>query len=1097
MRDKLTLTFRSRKTLRFLAVLLAFPVCLMLTGKLYAQEKQLITGKVIESTTGDPLPGVTVLIKGTTTGSVTDIDGNYSINAAPTDVLVFSYMGYLSEEKVVGTNTTVDVGLAEDVIGLDEVVVTGYGVQKKSDLTGAVASVSGDDLAEMAVINAGQALQGRAAGVNVVSSTGLPGSNVNIAIRGISSINGTAPLVIIDGIRGNLSDLNPADIDKVEVLKDASSAAIYGATGGNGVILVTTKKGKSGEVKTSFNYYRGWQHPWKQVEVMNSQEYAEIHNILSAMRGEDPWSSQPDTLKNYNYQDLMMRTGIMENYDFSVSGGSEKSTYYLSANYTKQQGVLKKTDYEKLNFRINSEHKLSKIIKLGENVSFNKSKRNGFQEYMFQNAFSSPFTNILRMAPYLPPYTTRYDDTYPGLSGTPFPLSGMAVGPVFYDAKDSLLDKKWSYHPNCINPQRDLDIMDYEDRNYTVYGKVYLDLTLFKGFTFTSVASGNTNFDLTEDFDRVYFYNATNQNINNDLTRDISQQYGWEVQNYINYNTTIAENHNIGLMIGTEANYTKWTNMHGYIEALFNETPEMRYFNMGTNDTSLLQIPTGYGWERANYAYFGRITYDFKSIVLLNLSLRNDNSSRFGPNYRSGTFPSGSIGVKFSELDIIKNLGFISFGKIRAGYGQTGANAPSDYGFYGRINSTSAGLNYPFGPSSTSSQGATLVQLPNYNMHWETMVMTNIGLDLSFFKNRMDVTIDYFRKESRDMLMYQDLPSTAGMYTFVGASDHRAPLLGQGVDPRPLVNSGTIRNTGVEFTVGYRKMEGDLKGNIQFNGTFQKNLVVDLLTDSIVRGAVGVSLSNINLTCEGQPMAQFYGWKTDGLFKTQEEIDAHAFQDDQTAPGDFKFVDINGDGIINTDDRTNIGSPIPKFIMGLSAGLEYKGFDINLFFEGKFGHKIFYGAKLSLMSQQPGYNRLSTVLDQYREPIYDEEENLLYEGNTNTDEPRLDPQNQNNNFRVSDYYVESGSYLRLKNLQLGYTLPVSLTNKIGIDKLRIYVGSSNLLTFTKYTGFDPEFDSSPTLDYSSNRKDMMIQGLDIVGNYPQSIMYQVGVNLQF
>jgi TonB-dependent starch-binding outer membrane protein SusC len=1133
MRDKLTLIFKPSRLLRFLSILVAIPVFIAISGQAFAQEKVQVTGTVVDGTSGEPLPGVSIMVKGTSVGTVTSVDGTYSIEALSTDILVFSFIGFLDEELLVGSNTVLNVNMVQDIIGLDEVIVTGYGVTRKSDLTGAVSSVSGEDLASIPAMGVDQALQGRAAGVSITSNTGLPGGSVSIAIRGISSINGTQPLVIVDGVRGSLNNLNPADIESVEVLKDASSAAIYGSTGGNGVILVTTKKGKAGEIKSSFNMYMGYQYPWKTMDVMNSGQYAEIHNILNVMQNRDPFSLQSDTLLDINYQDEMFRWAKMQNYDFSVSGGNEVSTFYLSADYTDQQGILQKTDYQRFSLRINSEHKLNKYIRIGENVSFSQSKREGFQEWMFQNAYNSPFTNILRMVPYLPPYTTRYDETYQGdnyadlYAENPelyeFPLSQSTVNPVFYnESGDPDDDQKWSYHPNSLNPQRDVDLVDYFSRNNTVGGNFFLDITPFKGLVITSKFNAYNSIDNSETYNRVQFYNVNNYNTDDDLSKGIGQQHGWEFQEYANYNFSIADNFNFGLMAGFESHYTKRVDFDLYREQLINSTPEMRYLSTSTNDTSLLQLPDETAWESAEYSYFGRLNFDYRSKYLLTVSVRKDYSSRFGPEFRSGVFPSFSAAWKFSEESFIKDLGVFSFGKLRLGYGETGANAPANYAYYARVNSTQGGFTYPISAGNTPAQGAALAQIPNRQMHWETMTMANVGIDLGFFQNRLNITADWFVKQSEGMLLYLTPPSTAGIYQWPGSTEHATST---GGDSRPIVNLGTVRNSGFEITIGHKHSFGDLQISNDLNFTYQKNKVIDMGdNDSITDGAVGVSLAQICLTAEGNPMAQFYGFQTDGLYTMDDVMvdeNGEPIVDNRgryttfhfnsagdtifqsgAQPGDFKFVDVNNDGVIDALDRTVIGNPIPKFILGYSFTAAYKGFDLLLFLEGKFGHQLFNGAKLSNMSQAPGYNRLSLVLDQYRNSdIYwtDENDNeiLIASANTDTDQPRLDPTNANQNFRVSDYFVEPGWYLRLKNIQLGYTLPVSLTQHVGVDRLRIYIGARNLLTFTEYSGWDPEFDMSPTVDYASGRKNMMIQGIDITGNYPQNIMYMAGINLNF
>ncbi len=564
-----------------------------------------ITGKVT-TVDGEELPGVNIIIKGTTIGTVTDVEGNFIIDVPDEHLsgdIQVSFVGYLTETVSIAGQTVINVSLVPDLQQLEEVVVIGYGVQKKSDLTGAIASVSGEDLTAIPAIGVDQALQGRAAGVSVTSNTGMPGGGVNIQIRGISSINGTQPLVIVNGVRGNLNDLNPYDIESVEILKDASSAAIYGATGGNGVIIVKTKSGQKGKLTANFNYYRGWQEPWKKVDMMNKDEYIKTMNIITAQQAIDrdqdyvPFNDRPDTLPDYNWQDMMFRTAIMENYDFSVSGGSEKSDYYLSANYLKQEGIMRESDYERIGFRISSDHRLNKIIEVGENVTFTRAKNIGFEEWEFQNEYNSPMLSVLTMCPYTP----QYDE-----------------------------DGEWAIPPfGDDNPQVWLDVLNRTNKNYTVGGLGYVDLNLFKGFVFTTKVNAYNTFTVRDQFTPYYQYSPTLLNDRSRVEKRITQQFGWELQTYANYNKTLADNHNIGLMAGHEASYTKFADIEGERIDLFSEVEEMWYFDASTNVSEPVQIVEGGGWERAEHAYFGRINYDYKGKYLLTFNIRKDYSSRF------------------------------------------------------------------------------------------------------------------------------------------------------------------------------------------------------------------------------------------------------------------------------------------------------------------------------------------------------------------------------------------------------------------------------------------------------------------------------------
>ncbi len=1061
------------------------------------QPGKVITGTVVAAE-GEKLPGVNIIIKGTTIGTITDVDGNYSLVVPEEHLsgeLQVSYIGYLTETYKIAGQTAINVTMVPDLQQLEEIVVIGYGVQKKSDLTGAVASVSGDKLMEVPVTGVDQALQGRAAGVNVISNTGMPGGSISIQIRGISSINGNQPLVIVDGVpvsidgNSDRSDasysgvsalfgaLNPNDVESIEVLKDASSAAIYGASGGNGVILITTKKGRAGKISSTFNFYRGWQQPWKKIDVCNSQEYAQIMNWIAISKNPnnpDYFSTQPDTLPDYDWQDIMFHTAVMDNYDFSISGGNDISTYRLSTSYTTQEGILRNSDYNRFTVRINSDHKLSSRINIGEDINFADSKTNGYDEWVYTQEYNTPMRNILPMYPYLAPYDEN----------------GV-----------------WTKPPVGSNPKVAEDVLHEQRYHYILGGNAYAEISPLKGLTFTSRFHGGLNFEIDDIFKPVYDHVPTDKNEVNSVEKTMKRHLEWSWQNYATYNLNLLTDHNITVMAGMESGYGKNIEMTGKREGLINESPEMRYFNASLNDTSLNQLVEGGGDESSRYAYFGRLNYDYKGRYLLTANFRRDGSSRFGPGYRYGNFPSFSAGWKFSEEEFARNIPYLSFGKLRFGWGSTGANAPGLYAYYARVNSTLSAFNYIY-DRSTLSTGAAPVQMPNREIRWETMKMSNFGIDLGFFDNKLNFTADYFIKTSKDMLLYQPQPSLSGIYQF--ASD----VYQLGGDARPIVNVGSIENRGLELSLGYKKMSGSLRQSADFNITFVKNKVLDLKGDSLMYGSVGVNLSPITITKEGYPMCQFYGFKTDGIFTEEDAaVDERGnvyiwnqpytiningdtvYAQRRAMPGDLRFVDVNNDSTINNGDRTIIGSPLPKFTLGFSYNIEYKGFDMNLFFQGCFGNKIFNGTKNWLYNQDVGGNRSTDLLDQYRSPVYDDEGNLVDAGNTNTTMFRLDPKGNNGNLtRVSDIYLENGSYLRLKNIQIGYTLPAKITQHVGIESFRIYVGAKNLFTITKYTGFDPEI--GPNVAAPETQRNLLM-GTDKGATYPQTRMYLTGINMTF
>ncbi|HNW49730.1 MAG TPA: TonB-dependent receptor [Prolixibacteraceae bacterium] len=1034
------------------------------------QGKKLIKGVVTDQKTSNSLPGLTIMVKGTAVGTVTDIDGNYSIMASDKDVLVFSFVGYTKKEVLVGSQTSINVALSEDVMGLDEVVVTGYGVQKKSDLTGAVSSVSGESLTKMPMANIEQAMQGQAAGVNITSKSGRPGEGVDIKIRGISSINGTQPLVIVDGVSGDLNTLNPNDIASIEVLKDASSAAIYGSTGGNGVILVTTKKGNAGKMKTSFNAYSGIESVAKKIEMMNSQEWMGVNEEIDA-KGKVALNSRPDTLKTYDWQSMVFNPAISQNYDISTSGGNDVSNILISASYSQQEGIVKNTDYQRFTFRINSEHKITKHITFDEKISFVNTVNKGMPEWMWHNYYSNPMYNTLRMDPSVPDYDPSSNTT-----------------------------KNWGVSNWSLeNPLVDLDMQNRIAKQNNFEGNFGVKINILKGLDFTSRFNGKLNFGDTKEYQAKYFYTATINNTADLLIGSMRRDLSYNFQNILNYQTTIANDHNISAMVGMEANKWWYYDISGTRASIPSTDPWMLYFNTSTDGTSDIQNVQGTGNNSAGLAYFGRLNYDYKGKYLLTVNIRRDGSSSFGPNYRWGNFPSFSLGWKFSEESFMKNIEAISFGKLRFGYGQTGANAKSGFPYLAQVESRS-NFQYSF-DNSTSEIGTGPYQIPNPDIHWESINMSNLGVDISFFNNRLSFTGDLFRKVNDGMLMLTEVSRTAGTYN----------------GSNPETNVGSIKNSGFEITITARKKEGDLKGSIDLNLTGVKNEVLSLSTDSMLVGRVHV-LQPTNITCVGQPIAQFYGYLWDrsqgnGLFREtdpQEKIGARTYITNQpyiesngkktfaqpnAKPGDVRYKDVTGDGKISTDDRVNLGSPLPKLIYGFSINLEYKGFDLSAFFNGTLGNKILNGTRQYTYYLQGNGNHCKDFANRYVESdLVKKDANgndmVVLHQNLDTDIPR----NASDNYSMlSEFFIEDGSYLMLKNLVLGYSVPQNIISKIKLEKVRVYVGAKNLFTLTKYTGFSPEVAG---IQPQSGSTSVLESGVDL-GVYPTTKMFYVGLNIGF
>jgi TonB-dependent starch-binding outer membrane protein SusC len=1008
-----------------------------------------VKGIVKEAKSSTPLPGVTVIIKGTNQGTITDIDGQFTINASTDDILIFRYIGYMQKEVKVSSSTFIDVQLQEDLYGIDEVVVTGYGVQKKSDLTGAVSSVTSEQLNSIPIPSVEHALQGMAAGVNIIPRSGKPGEGADIQIRGITSLNGTNPLVIIDGVSGSLNSLNPSDIASIEVLKDASSAAIYGATGGNGVILVTTKQGNAGKMRVSANVYRGIENPVNTLEMMNAQEYLELVEELSP-RGKEPVNYQPDTIKSHDWQNTIFQQAISDRYDVSIAGGNEVSTFLFSTSLDKQSGIVKNTDYQRFTIRLNSEHRVNKRLTFDEKITFVNTQTEGFDQWYWHNFYNNPIVSVISADPTVP----AYDEN--GI----WTISKFSVG----------------------NPIVPLDMKDKIDKNNSFEGNFGLKVNLIKGLDYQTRITGKFGLQDAKEYQAIYWASPTVFNDQDKLIMNMNKSMSYNFQNYINYQTTIAQKHNISAMVGMEA--SKWWgyDIYGTRVDMASSDPNMLYFSKSSNGDADIQNVNGSGYIGANQAYFGRFNYDYLGKYLLTVNVRRDGSSSFGPNNRWGTFPSFSMGWKFAEEEFMQNQAYISTGKLRFGYGQTGANARGGFPYLSTV-VTRPEFRYTL-DGTTTLVGTGPNQIPNPSLHWESVNMSNLGLDMTFFDNRLSMNIDLFNKVNDGMILSKETSAIAGTH--------------QGENPE--VNFGSTRNRGFELTLGARKNTGELKGSIDFNISGVKNMVLELATDSMQSGAVH-NVQPTNMTLMGYPVAQFYGWQIEGMFSENdptEKIGNRVFITNQpfvedsegkktymqpnAKPGDARFKDVSGDGKLGIDDKILLGSPLPKLTFGFALNLQYKGFDFNAFINGTYGNKIMNGSKQYLYNPVGYGNRGKDFANRYRDELVKDGVVVVNE-NHDTDVYRL---NADTYTRMSNFFVEDGSYLRLRNISLGYTVPKSLTEKIGVEKLRVYAGGRNLLTLTKYSGLNPEVGGN----------DILTMGVDI-GLYPVTKMVYFGANIVF
>lgn len=1022
-----------------------------------AQERT-VTGTILDKS-GSPLPGVNVVLKGTTSGTLSDINGFFTIKVPGADaVLTFTYVGYNNQEITVGSQTDIKIVLEESIEEIDQVVVVGYGVQRKSDLTGAIASVSSEKLSKTPLTGLDQALQGMAAGVNIVPVSGRPGSGVNIQIRGISSINGTEPKVIIDGVAqpyDALNRINPDDVERIEVLKDASSAAIYGASGGNGVIIVTTKKGKSGDMKVNYNAYVGAENVIKKLDLMNSRQWIELMDETSTSK--TPFTTRLDTFKTYDWQDIIFKQAISQNHDLSLSGGTDRSTFLFSTGYTKTEGIIKNTNHERLTMRLNSEHKINRFFTFEEKVSFTNDVTDGFADWEYTGYYQNPVMPGLQMVPYQPAYDESGKWTEPYGGG--------------------------------VNPVVALDLKDNKIKNNYLEGNFSLIFTPVKGLSYVARYTQGLFYGDDKEYKKKYYASATNRLDQNSLYQKMTRGFSWNIQNVITYSNKFADSHNLTLMAGHNAE-RRWSyDIFGTRVDMPSDLPELLYLKMSTNDTLSKQIIEGDGTETRNYQYFGRLNYDYQSKYLFTFNLSRDYDANFGPLNRAGTFPSFSLGWKFSEEEFVKDLGIFDFGKIRFGYGQTGANAKKDFPY---LTTVVTPASYMYSTNNRSAAiGAGPDKIANPGLKWETIHMTNYGLDLGFFKNKLNISAEYFIKVNDGMIMSQTIPYAAGSYGMT----------------MPDVNIGSIENRGFEFTIDHKNTVGEFKYGLDFNISFVKNNVKSLATDSIKRGGVH-NVAPITLTREGSPVSQFWGFKTNGMFTENDPTEINkkgkkvitnqtfringvgdtVYLQPNARPGDVRYVDVNEDGVLDDNDKVILGSPLPKFTFGFSVNLEYKMFDLNAFFYGSYGNKVFNGIKQYLYYSQGYGNRAADFANRYKDEIV-KDGIVVVSANKNTTIPRFAADNYT---KPRDFYVEDGSYLRLSSIQLGFTFPTSLTKRVGIGRFRMYVGAKNLFTISSYSGFDPVVSGGAT----SGNNGTMAQGIDI-GGYPTTSMYMAGINLEF
>jgi TonB-linked SusC/RagA family outer membrane protein len=995
-----------------------------------------VTGKVTDAT-GMGLIGASVGIKNGKNLAITDVSGGFNVTVPEDATLVISYIGYQTQEVAVGGRTQINVVLKELPSNLNEVVVVGYTTQRKKDLTGAVSLVSSKDISGLPVGGVDQILQGKAAGVAVTQNTGAPGDGINIRIRGVGTINNNDPLYIVDGVptTEGINEISPNDIESINILKDASSAAIYGARASNGVVIVTTKRGSSGKAKLSVSAYTGVQTAQHLIKMADNAQYVSAFNTAATNDGRSKIAdSLARTLSDVNWLKQILKPARVSNGSLSISGGNENSQYIVSGNYFSQDGLIKNSSFNRFNLRTAINSTISKYFKMGTNVnlSYSKTRTVGTSG----DGYSGAAASIVRYALFRTPGTPVYN-----------------ANGQFVDLPKQDASVNGNFLGDGINPVALADASNDNSYGYSILGDAYAEVDPIKGLKIKSdiglnlIQTDYKQFFETFGIDR--FFNSPNslaQSHNNNLN------YNWT--NTATYDLTLGKSV-VNFLAGSELIKQDQQGISASRTGYINQTPTFQYLDDGTLSTAL----NGGGESHfALFSLFGSVHYQYDNKYLASVSYRRDGSSQLDPSNRYQSFTSGSLGWRIDREDFMKDIRPISTLKLRASVGQLGN---SQIGLYPYTSTFSGGFYYPFG--GATNQGYSITTKGNPNIRWESSTQQDAGLDIGFFENALLLSADYYVKKTSNMLLFLPLPSSAGN------------------GGNPAVNAGNVTNNGLELELTYKKtLNTDWSYSVSGNFATVNNKVTALANGTpIASGRIDNNYYG-TLTAVGHPIGEFYLLQQEGIFQNAQQVFTHAYQGPGIRPGDVMYKDVNGDGVIDDKDKSFVGSPIPKFTYGLTANVTYKNFDLNVFFLGVYGNKI--------------YNQVLTDIEGFYRPFNITEriatQSWTGPGSTNTF-PLLSWTDGNNNKMPSTRFLESGSYLKLKNVQIGYRLGKDALSSLGISSVRVYVSGQNLLTFTKYTGLDPE-----QYNNSNNGSTVTAVGIDW-GTYPSARTITFGVNANF
>lgn len=1034
---------------------------LLATVTAFAQPQK-FSGQVVDES-GLPVIGASVIEKGTTNGSVTDFEGNFEVTVAPGKTLEVACLGYVSQEITARPN--MHIVLAEDAMLLDDVIVIGYGVQKKSVVTASIAKVSSDDLQATAPVRMDNALKGLAAGVTVTSASGQPGAAAQIRVRGVGTINDSDPLYIVDGmpIEDGFDFVNPQDIESIEVLKDAASGAIYGARAANGVVLVTTKSGKSGKAKVSYNFYYGVQSKWKTRDVLNATEYAVMMNEGNVNAGGSPIYDDP-----YSYgegtdwqEEVFNDNAPVMNHDISISGGNDKVSYYVSVGYFTQEGIVggnyDRSNYQRLSLRSNTKMNLFDESKnrnwlnkadLTISLSYARVKS---RSITVNSQYGSVLGSALALSPILTPTLTTAEE----VAAQNATYSGNAYYTPLYDKNGNMYTIPGSEYNEMVNPLASLSLPGGDNWSHKFVVNFSGSLQLWDGFKFTSSYGADMSFWGSESYTTLYYLTTNNYSTHTSASQSSDRGTVWQIENTLTYDKTFGP-HTVNVVLGQSAmENTGWT-LSGSRNYLSDESKPYINFASGLAEDGDMSVAGGPSDPYTLSSLFARVSYNYNERYMLQATVRRDGSSRFGSNNKYATFPSVSIGWNLTNEPYLQDYipDWVNLTKIRGSWGKNGND---NIGNFAYTVLSSSGYNYIFGSTESVTTGTKASGLANADLKWEESEQIDLGIDFGFLGSAVTFSVDYYRKTTDGMLMTMNIPS------YVGES-------------KPTGNVGSMRNSGVEFEAGYKFSISDFKFNIKGNASYLKNKLLEYGNEEGWANYDSFqSVGTITRAENGKPFPYFYGYKTAGIFQSIEEVNAYVNSDGELLQPDAKagyvrFVDVNGDGTIDEDDRTYIGKGMPDWTFGLNFQMSWKGFDFSMMWQGVAGCEIFDATRRIDISST---NLPSWMLGRWTGPGTSDKYPIFIIGDSS------------DNWLSSDLYVYDGSYMRLKNIELGYTLPEKITRKVFVSSFRVYVAAENLLTLTKYHGYDPEISSGGTS-----------LGVDY-GVYPQARTLKVGCNLNF